>query len=98
VPSRIVERASEILANLERDEYGRDGLPRRARRGGDERARVLHGQSSLFNLMSTGEENDKRDPLSAEVLAELRSQDTTRLTPLEALNLLSNWQERLRRE
>jgi len=98
VPSRVVERASEILANLERDEYGRDGLPRRARRSGDERTRALPGQGSLFNLIPTAEENDERDPLSAEVLAELRSQDTTRLTPLEALNLLSSWQERLKRE
>ena len=48
--------------------------------------------------MPAGGDNDERDPLSAEVLAELRSQDATRLTPLEALNLLSHWQERLKRE
>ncbi len=27
IPSRVVERAREILDNLERDEYGKDGLP-----------------------------------------------------------------------
>ena len=99
VPSRVVERAAEILTNLERDEYGRDGLPRRARRSDDDgAARALPGQGSLFNMMSATDEREEPDPLAAEILAELRSQDTTRLTPLEALNLLATWQDRLKRE
>jgi hypothetical protein len=39
---------------------------------------------------------DGHGPLAAEVLAELRSRDAARLTPLEALNLLAAWQERLK--
>jgi DNA mismatch repair protein MutS len=31
VPPSVIDRAQEILANIERDEYGGDGLPRRAR-------------------------------------------------------------------
>jgi DNA mismatch repair protein MutS len=98
VPRRVVDRAAEILANLERDEYGRDGLPRRARRSDEDAGRALAGQGSLFNLMPADDAHDERDPQAAEILAELRSQDTTGLTPLQALNLLANWQERLKRE
>ena len=34
MPRSVIERAREILVNLERDEYGGDGQPRRARRRG----------------------------------------------------------------
>jgi DNA mismatch repair ATPase MutS len=95
---RVVQRAAEILANLERDEYGRDGLPRRARRSDEDAGRGLPGQGSLFNLMPADDRHDERDPQAAEILAELRSQDTSGLTPIQALNLLASWQERLKRE
>jgi DNA mismatch repair protein MutS len=98
IPVEVVRRASEILANLERDEYGRDGLPRRARRsdGGAPQDRVA--QASLFGLLRPEPDDDRADAASAEILAELRRQETSRLTPLEALNLLAEWQKRLRRE
>ena len=85
-------------ANVQSSEPISDGLPRRARRQGADTRRELPGQGSLFNLMPAASEIERPDPLVAEVLAELRSQDTTRLTPLDALNLMARWQERLKRE
>jgi DNA mismatch repair protein MutS len=88
IPPRVVERAREILANLERDEYGKDGLPRRARRGprpgGAE-------QPSLFR----SDAEERRDPVAADVLAELRGTDLDRIAPIEALTLVAAWQRRL---
>jgi DNA mismatch repair protein MutS len=98
VPAPVVERAAEILHNLERDEYGRDGLPRRARRGSGGGPGSTAGQGSLFSLLPGEAEAERPAPLAAEVLAELRSQDTNRITPIEALNLVASWQERLKRE
>jgi DNA mismatch repair protein MutS len=99
VPRTVVARAKEILSNLERDEYGRDGLPRRARRRGAASHPADAGQSSLFGLFGTeGPEESAANGVAAEVLAELRQQDTNHLTPLAALNLLEAWQRRLRED
>jgi DNA mismatch repair protein MutS len=97
VPRRVVERANEILANLERDEYGRDGQPRRARR----RSATARdsSQASLFSLLDDGRgEQPASGGAGAEILASLREQDTNELTPLEALNLIAEWRRRLRNE
>ena len=98
IPRPVVARATEILANLERDEYGRDGLPRRAHRRGDP-ARQRR-QPSLFGLFGTADNDDGQatERVAAQVLNELRQQETDRLTPLDALNLVSNWLRRLRDE
>jgi DNA mismatch repair protein MutS len=95
VPPAIVERAREVLANIERDEYGRDGQPRRARRPGDP---PRSAQRSLFGETAEAPEAPPRALAAAEseVLAELRGQAVDRLAPLEALNLLAAWRERLR--
>jgi DNA mismatch repair protein MutS len=96
VPPRIVERAQEILSNLERDEYGRDGLPRRAHRR-DGRRPAVAAQPSLFGSNEPAAATDPRDATAAEVLAELRGQDTDHLTPIQALELLARWKQRLER-
>jgi DNA mismatch repair protein MutS len=97
VPRPVVARAKEILRNLERDEYGRDGLPRRARRRGEAAPGTDAGQSSLFGLFDTEDrEESATNGVAAEVLAELRQQNTDRLTPIDALNLLEAWQRKLR--
>ncbi len=93
VPRAVVERAQEILANLERDEYGRDGLPRRARRGDSAKERAARAQPPLAGLFDSGAETNGR---AAEVMAELRERETEGLTPLEALNLLAEWQRKLK--
>jgi len=95
IPARIVDRAREILGNLERDEYGRDGLPRRARRAGEPSRRAA--QPALFPAPDA--RNGREDPVdeaAADVLAEIRGQDVDRITPIDALGLLAGWQRRLR--
>jgi len=94
VPAAVVQRASEILANLERDEYGRDGLPRRAHAGKDAGA-----QPTLFGMFDPDKpEPAAEDPVIAEVLSEIRGADPNEVTPLEALNRLAAWRRQLRGE
>ncbi len=107
IPATVVARAAEILANLERDEFGRDGLPRRARKRGAAVGERRSAQSSLFNSPASpaspaaAEIEDPRevpDPAVQEVLAELRERDPDHLTPIEALRLVARWRARLRAE
>jgi DNA mismatch repair protein MutS len=92
VPGAVVSRAREILGNLERDAYGRDGLPRLSRSSG----RRSGAQPTLFPMMTEETpEPEPADPAAVEVLAELREKDPDRLTPLEALQLVHEWRRRL---
>jgi DNA mismatch repair protein MutS len=94
VPPQVVQRAAEILNNLERDEYGRDGLPRRAH--GD---RTNRAQPTLFGMFDPEKpEPATEDPVIAEVLAEIRGSEPNEVTPLEALNRLAAWRRQLRGE
>jgi DNA mismatch repair protein MutS len=98
VPLPVVARAEEILANLERDEYGGDGLPRRARKTAGTPETTLRGTRPLFPpaaLATALQEAD--DPDAAEVLAEIRRQAPERLTPLDALMLVDGWNRRLKK-
>ncbi|HEY1268306.1 MAG TPA: DNA mismatch repair protein MutS [Candidatus Binatia bacterium] len=82
LPPLVVERAKEILKNLEGgelDERGRPRLARGARK--DERAQMP--------LFAVGEDRLRE---------ELRSLDISTLTPLEALNLLNAFAERAKKE
>jgi DNA mismatch repair protein MutS len=99
VPQEVVSRAEEILANLERDEYGGDGMPRRARKAPGPRDRNREGAKPLFPpaAASTAVPPAVEDPAAAEVLAELRRQSPERLTPLDALTLVDGWSRRLKK-
>ena len=98
VPDTVIVRAREILSNLEHDEYGRDGLPRRARRHRSP-ADAPAFQPSLFGAAGPVQAPEPaRDPAASEILAEMRESDPDRLTPLEALQLLATWRRRLRRD
>ncbi len=93
LPRGVIDRATVILANLERDQYGRDGLPRLARGA----SRSAGRQADLFGLMLREEApTPVEDPEGAVVLAELRESDPDRLTPLEALTRIVEWRRRLR--
>ncbi|HEX6852913.1 MAG TPA: DNA mismatch repair protein MutS [Candidatus Polarisedimenticolaceae bacterium] len=94
VPAAVLARAREILENLEKDEFGGDGLPRRARRGGSTRYR--RGETPLFALAEPEPRTPPPDPSVAEILAELRACDPDRLTPIDALQRLDAWVRRLR--
>jgi DNA mismatch repair protein MutS len=77
LPREAIERAREILLNLEKGEYAEEGVPRIAR-GKRGTAAKPSPQLSLFA--------DQSDTLRQR-LAEI---DITAITPLEALNLLND--------
>jgi len=98
VPQAVVLRAQEILANLERDEYGGDGLPRRARKTRGSRDSSTAAGRPLFPPPASAPlEKEPEDPATAEVLAEIRRQTPDRLTPLEALKLIDGWSRLLKK-
>jgi hypothetical protein len=85
LPSAVIDRSTQILANLEGGELDARGRPRLARGAVEEGA----GQLALAlgsGALQTGAES--------QALAALRSLDVERTTPLEALVELG----RLRRE
>ena len=85
LPRDVIARAREILENLERNEFGRDGQPSLARRRGAGPASP--SQLPLFVPASEA----AQDP----VIEELRSLDANGLTPLDALNLIARWKKSL---
>ena len=75
IPHAVIDRAKEILLNLERGEYDAMGMPKLARTRNPEGNPKLPAQLSLFV---------QPDPIRAE----LKKIRVDRLTPLEALNIL----------
>jgi DNA mismatch repair protein MutS len=86
VPREVIERARQVLANLEGGEFTRDGMPRIGRRP-EARGSGDPAQMRLFAA---------EDPVVAEIRARLAAVDVDRLTPLEALNLLAELREKVR--
>jgi DNA mismatch repair protein MutS len=82
LPAAVVVRAQEILRNLERTEFDREGRPRLARSDEDDE-RPKARQLALF---SGGDEA---------ALEELRRADVDHLTPMQALALLAELKRRL---
>ena len=78
----LTARAREILGNLERGEFDDTGLARLSQRAQDDE-RVA--QIGLFA------------PAESRVIAELRSLEVDRMTPVEALNALARLTARLHR-
>lgn len=81
LPSSVIERAGEVLANLEAQEYDPNGRPRLARGSAPEPAGPA--QLSLFT------------PPEGAVVSLLREVDVEQLTPLAALNLVASLKSRL---
>ena len=82
LPPSVVLRAQEILGNLERTEFDREGRPRLARK--EAATPAPERQLALF----AGREDA--------VLDDLRRIELDRLTPLDALALLAEIQKRLK--
>jgi DNA mismatch repair protein MutS len=83
LPSPVVVRAAQILANLEAHELTPDRLPRT--RDGEESAAAESGQLRLFI------------PYDHPLVDELRRLDVTGMTPLEALTWLTQRKDELKR-
>jgi DNA mismatch repair protein MutS len=82
LPVPVVARAQEILGNLERTEFDREGRPRLAH--SDREAAPATRQLNLFAGRDDG------------VLEDLRRLDPDTLTPLQALALLAEIKQRLK--
>ena len=76
LPSAVIDRAKEVLTNLEAGELTREGEPKLARSRSKKGPKASSTQLALF----TAEENELRN--------KLEDIDISVLTPLEALNLL----------
>ncbi len=86
LPRPVIDRAREVLANLEREEFGRDGMPKLARHM--EAGAPRTGQLALFG--------GGGDPVAEEIAAKIRSVDPDSMTPIEALQLLHALKDRLK--
>jgi DNA mismatch repair protein MutS len=85
IPRDVIDRAREILFNLEKQELDETGLPRLARRGrpsGDRSQLMLFAEDREFALL-----RELRD--------EIEELDLSSLTPLEALNILAGLKGRV---
>lgn len=81
VPEEVIVRAKEILANLEKEELDEIGVPRIAY--SKKKAERSKAQLSLFV--------DDEDL----VVHELKNLDITKMTPLDAINRISEWKSKL---
>jgi DNA mismatch repair protein MutS len=85
IPRSVIERAREILFNLEKQELDAAGRPRLASRA------APRGDASQFLLFA----EDRELALLEEIRAELGVCDLARLTPLEALEMLYRLQKKI---
>ncbi len=81
VPDEVIARAREILLNLEKGELDEAGVPKIAQ--GKKMRRQNDNQLSLFK------------PEGDLVLEEIRESDFLNMTPLAALQKISDWKKRL---
>jgi len=83
MPGKLIQRAREILCNLEKNELDTTGKPKLARSNESVQAPVGEVQLSLFG------------PETSPILDELRETSVDDLTPRKALDLLYRWKENL---
>jgi DNA mismatch repair protein MutS len=81
VPREVIERAKDILVQLEAEHLDAEGRPNIARRGDEDRPREL--QLTLFG------------PAEHPLLDKIRALDLNQTAPLQALMLLQEWQQNL---
>ncbi|MEM1207605.1 MAG: DNA mismatch repair protein MutS, partial [Acidobacteriota bacterium] len=83
LPAELIDRAGEVLANLEQQEYDPKGKPRRAEGAGRPESEPGSDQLALFT---------PPEQVTAQVIQDT---DLDELTPLAALNLLHSLKQRL---
>jgi DNA mismatch repair protein MutS len=89
VPKPVIIRAKEILANLENMELTPDHKPVLARHPNDKVAKSNGRQTDLF-ASDDGVQLNMIDALKGEILQDLLHLDVDHITPLDALNMLSD--------
>ncbi|MCK5118937.1 MAG: DNA mismatch repair protein MutS [Candidatus Latescibacteria bacterium] len=85
MPKDVIDRAEEILTNLERHELDPMRLGKRISGARGSKRKAVEEQMSLFGT-----------PREHPVVAEIRKVDVSGMTPLDALNCIARWQERLK--
>jgi len=90
LPAPVIERAKEILINLESVEHDPEGRPTYSRQGWERPKATGPSQMSFFDPAS--------HPAYDEVIKKIRETDPDSMTPLDALALLQNLKEKLDRE
>ncbi len=88
LPAQVLERAREILSNLEGEELDREGIPRLATGKKMQKLRSNPAQLQLFG----------RQAPHHPVINELKALEVNRLTPIQAINILERLCRMLRKE
>lgn len=86
IPRSVIDRAKEILFNLEKKELDDAGLPKIAYRSAKKRDKA---QLLLFK-------EDKEQEMLKEMREEISSCDISHLTPLDALNFINQLKEKMK--
>jgi DNA mismatch repair protein MutS len=82
VPQPVIDRAKELLKELENADISKHRIRRRIK--------PLEGQMELFYV------NSNEDKASKEIVEELKNLDVSTITPLDAMNLLYKLQQKAR--
>jgi DNA mismatch repair protein MutS len=85
LPEKVIDRAKEILSNLEKGEFDSMGIPKIAK---TDRLALRPRPSAQLSLFV------EPDPIRSEI----KKIDLNRLTPLEALNILDGLKKKLEKE
>lgn len=85
VPEAVIHRAREVLHNLEEGELDKSGRPKIAEGKG------LGKRKNPWQMSLFVDEGDR-------VIQELKNLDIDSMTPLDALNMISIWKDRLKKE
>ena len=90
VPKEVITRAKEILRNLEKGEFDEIGMPRIVR--GTRNGKNSSPQMNLFARMDNAVAPEDKDN---EIITELKNIDIHSMSPLEALNKLSELKNKI---
>lgn len=85
VPEAVIHRAREVLHNLEEGELDKSGRPKIAEGEG------LGKRKNPWQMSLFVDEGDR-------VIQELKNLDIDSMTPLDALNMIGIWKDRLKKE
>ncbi len=92
LPAEVIERAKEILENLESVEHDPAGKPAISKKAGEPRKKDGPVQLSFFPPSEP-----PADPVAEKVAGQIRDMDLDALTPLEALTLLHEMKAELKK-